>query len=136
MDSYSSITPDGGDAAHMDWAFTQSPFALAIHDRDLLCLRVNDRMCQMFGLTEDELRGRRLTDVLPGPQYGALERYMRQVLDTGESTQRETYRRVPGEARERAWSVSVSPLKDQAAGRGQCGSACSTSPSSTRLASG
>jgi PAS domain S-box-containing protein len=98
----------------MDWAFTQSPFALAIHDRNLLCLRVNDRMCQMFGFTEDELRGRRLTDVLPGPQYGSLERYMRQVLDTGKPTNRETYRRVPGEARERAWSVSVSPLKDQA----------------------
>ena len=102
------------DAPHMDWAFTQSPFALAIHDRDLLCLRVNDRMCQMFGLTEDELRGRRLRDVLPGPQYGALERYMDQVLDTGEPTHRETYRRVPGETREHAWSVSVSPLKDQA----------------------
>lgn len=98
----------------MDWAFTQSPFALAIHDKNLLCLRVNDRMCQMFGLTEDELRGRRITDVLPGPQYGALEHYMRQVLDTGEPTHRETYRRVPGEIRERAWSVSVSPLKDQA----------------------
>jgi len=119
MDSYTNITPDGGEAAqpgaaHMDWAFTQSPFALAIHDRNLLCLRVNDRMCQMFGFTEDELRGRRLTDVLPGPQYGSLERYMRQVLDTGKPTNRETYRRVPGEARERAWSVSVSPLKDQA----------------------
>ena len=127
MDSYANITPDGGegppvagkhaaqpDAPYMDWAFTQSPFALAIHDRDLLCLRVNDRMCQMFGLTEDELRGRRLTDVLPGPQYDALEHHMRQVLDTGEPTHRETYRRVPGETRERAWSVSVSPLKDQA----------------------
>ncbi|MGE5290812.1 MAG: SpoIIE family protein phosphatase [Micromonosporaceae bacterium] len=102
------------DAPLMDRAFTQSPFALAIHDRDLLCLGVNDRMCQMFGLTEDELRGRRLTDVLPGPQYDALERYMRQVLDTGEPAHRETYRRVPGETRERAWSVSVSPLKDQA----------------------
>ena len=90
------------DAPFMDWAFTQSPFALAIHDRDMLCLRVNDRMCQMFGLTEGELRGRRLTDVLPGPQYDAIERYMRQVLDTGESTQRSTYRRVPGETRERA----------------------------------
>ena len=45
------------DAPFMDWAFTQSPFALAIHDRDMLGLRVNDRMCQMFGLTEDELRG-------------------------------------------------------------------------------
>jgi serine phosphatase RsbU (regulator of sigma subunit)/anti-sigma regulatory factor (Ser/Thr protein kinase) len=43
-----------------------------------------------------------------------MERYMRQVLDTGEPAHRETYRRVPGETREHAWSVSVSPLKDQA----------------------
>ena len=35
------------------------------------------------------------------------------MLDTGESVQRSTYRRVPGETRERAWLVSVSPLKDQ-----------------------
>ncbi len=128
MDSYTNVPPDGDeglgapagihsaqhDALLMDWAFTQSPVALAIHDRDLLCLRVNDRMCQMFGLTEDDMRGRRLADVVPGPQYGALERYMRQVLDTGEPMHGETYRRVPGETLERAWSVSVSPLKDQA----------------------
>ena len=100
-------------ALFMDWAFTQSSFALAIHGSDLLCLRVNDRMCQMFGLTENQLRGRCLTDVLPGPQYDAIEHYMRQVLDTGVPVHRETYRRVPGETRERAWSVSVSPLKDQ-----------------------
>jgi PAS domain S-box-containing protein len=123
MDGYTNLTSDGGEepgSAHedhaplMDWAFTQSPFALAIHDKNLLCLRVNDRMCQMFGLTEDKLRGRRLADVLPGPQYSALERYMRQVLDTGEPVQRETYRQVPGETREHAWAVSVSPLKDLA----------------------
>src|ERR1700739_4746149 len=96
------------DAPFMHWAVARAPYALAIHDRDLLCLRVNDRMCQMFGLTEDELRGRRLTDVLPGPQYDALERYMRRVLDTCEPEHRETYRRVPGETRQRAWSVSVS----------------------------
>jgi PAS domain S-box-containing protein len=107
MDSHTQA-----DRPTMDWAFTQSPFAQAIHDKDLLCLGINDRMCQMFELTEDELRGRRLSDILRGPQYDAMERYMRQVLDTGEPTQRETYRRVPGEARERAWSVSVSPLKD------------------------
>ncbi len=113
MDGYISI-----DAPYVDWAFTQSPYALAIHDRNLVCLRVNDRMCRMFGLTEDDLRGRRLTDVLQGPQYDALERNMRRVLETGEATQRETYRRVPVETHERAWSVSVSPLKD-AAGRTQ-----------------
>ena len=113
MDSHTNIRARR-DTLLVNWAFTQSPVALAIHDADLLCLRVNDRMCQMFGLTEDDLRGRRLADVLPGPQYGALEHYMRQVLDTGEPAHRETYRRVPGEPRERAWSVSVSPLKDQA----------------------
>ena len=96
----------------MGWAFTQSPYAQAIHDENLLCLGINDRMCQMFGLTQEGLRGRRLTDVLPGPQYEAMEQYMRHVLETGEPDIRETYRRVPGEARERAWSVSVSPLKD------------------------
>jgi len=109
MDSYLSI-----DAPYMDWAFAQSPYALAIHDRNLLCLRVNDRMCRMFGLTEDDLRGRRLTDVLQGPQYDALERTMRKVLETGEATHRQTYRRVPVETHKRAWSVSVSPLKDEA----------------------
>jgi PAS domain S-box-containing protein len=103
----------GVDVPYMDWAFSQSPFALAIHDRELLCLRVNDRMCQMFGLTEDHLRGRRLTDVLQGPQYDALERNMRRVLETGVATHRRTYRRVPVETRERAWSVSVSPLKSR-----------------------
>jgi PAS domain S-box-containing protein len=102
------------EAPHADWAFTQSRFAQAIHDRNLLCLRLNDRMCRMFGITEEVLRGRRLTDVLQGPQYEAMERNMRQVLDTGVPTQRETYRRVPGEVRARAWSVYVSPLTDEA----------------------
>jgi PAS domain S-box-containing protein len=101
------------DESIFGWAFTQSPFPQAIHDEDLLCLGINDRMCKMLALTEDELRGRRLTDVLHGPQYHAIERYMRRVLDTGEPARRETYRRVPGEAREQAWSVSVSPLKDR-----------------------
>jgi PAS domain S-box-containing protein len=103
-----------GEASVLDRAFGQSRFAMAIHDRDLLLLRVNDRMSRMLGLTEAELRGRLLTDVLPGPQWGTLERLMHQVIDTGEAAHRRTYRRVPGETRERAWSVFVSPLKDQA----------------------
>src|SRR6266699_932053 len=48
------------DAPFMDWAFTQSPFALAIHDTGLLCLRINDRMCQMFGRTERHTAGYRV----------------------------------------------------------------------------
>ncbi|GAA0283221.1 SpoIIE family protein phosphatase [Actinomadura nitritigenes] len=104
---------DAPSARITEWAFDQSPFAVAVHDTDLVCLRVNDRMCRMFEMTEDQIRGRRLTDALPGPQFEALARYMRQVLDTGEPVHRETYRKVPGEDLERAWSVSIAPLKDE-----------------------
>jgi PAS domain S-box-containing protein len=101
MDDYGRAS-----GSFLGWAFTQSPFPEAIHDQDLVCLGINDRMCQMFGFTQDELRGRRLTDVLHGPQYDAMERYMRQVLDTGKPASRETYRRtrvarfrLPGQGR-------------------------------------
>ncbi|MDL4818204.1 SpoIIE family protein phosphatase [Actinomadura sp. OS1-43] len=120
LDTQTDTPPAGGAAGGRaadgapitDWAFDQSPFAVAVHDTDLVCLRVNERLCRMFEMTEDQLRGRRLTDALPGPQFEALARYMRQVLDTGEPVHRETFRKVPGEDLERAWSVSIAPLKD------------------------
>jgi PAS domain S-box-containing protein len=100
----------------MDLAFAQSPFAQAIHDENLVCLAINDRMGQMFGINPADLRGRRLTDALPGPQYDAMERCMRQVLGSGEATHRETNRQVPGETHEHSWSVVVSPLRDPSGG--------------------
>ncbi|WP_245919115.1 SpoIIE family protein phosphatase [Actinomadura mexicana] len=106
--------PGLGDARLLDLAFTQSRFAMAIHDRDLRLVRVNDLMCRRVDLTQAELHGRLLSDVLPGYRWRLLERYLRQVLDTGQPVHRETYRRVPGETRERNWSVFISPLKDRA----------------------
>ncbi|MEU8122145.1 SpoIIE family protein phosphatase [Spirillospora sp. NPDC049024] len=114
LDPEASGHPHDDEASVLGMAFGQSRFAMAVHDKDLLLLRVNDRMCRMLGLTEAELRGRLLTEVLPGPQWGTLERLLQQVIDTGEAALRRTYRRVPGETRERAWSVFVSPLKDHA----------------------
>ncbi|HTU73933.1 MAG TPA: GAF domain-containing protein, partial [Trebonia sp.] len=96
----------------MDLAFGQSPFAQAIHDKDLLCLAINDRMCQMFGITAGDLRGRRLTDVLQGGQYDAMERFMHEAFRSGKALHREAYRQVPGQAHEHAWSVVASPLTD------------------------
>jgi PAS domain S-box-containing protein len=102
----------GADGLIMELAFAQSPFAQAIHDENLVCLAINDRMGQMFEINPDDLRGRRLTEALPGPQYDAMERCMRQVLGSGEATHRETSRQVPGETHEHSWSVVVSPLRD------------------------
>lgn len=94
-------------------AFAQSPFALAVHDKDLICLRISDHMARLFNITPEDLIGRRLTDVLKGPQYDAMERRARQVIDSGEAQVLHTFRRVPGETREHAWTVYVSPLKDE-----------------------
>jgi PAS domain S-box-containing protein len=95
----------------LEGGFSSLPFALAIHDEERRCLAVNDRMCAMFGVTEDQLRGQRLTETL-GPRFRSLERHMRRVLDTGEPEHLQTYRQVPHVAGERAWSLHLSPLKD------------------------
>ena len=55
----------------LEWGFTSFPFALSIHDEELRCLAVNDRMCGMFSVSEEALRGRRMTDVL-GPRFRSL----------------------------------------------------------------
>ncbi|MGI5200517.1 SpoIIE family protein phosphatase [Spirillospora sp. CA-108201] len=102
------------DADLLDLAFDQSRFAMAIHDRDLRLVRANDLMCKRINLTQAELRGRLLSDLLPGRRWRALEQNIRHVLDTGQPVHRETYRQVPGESRERNWSVFISPLKDRA----------------------
>ncbi|HTU76050.1 MAG TPA: PAS domain-containing protein, partial [Trebonia sp.] len=90
-------------------AFGQAPFAQAILDKDLRCLAINDRMCQILGLPEGQLMGRHLTDVLHGALYDTVERLMRQALGSGEQAQWKTSRQAPGE---RTWSVVVSPLTE------------------------
>ena len=37
-------------AARIELTVAWSPFALTIHDRDLLCLHVNNHMCQIYRL--------------------------------------------------------------------------------------
>ena len=105
------------DGTVMGLAFTESPFAQAIHDRDLLCLAINDRMCEILGFTADQLVGRRIAEVMEGTQYDAMEQFMRQALRSGEATRWRPYWRAPGEAREHAWLAVVSPLKDAPADR-------------------
>ena len=67
MDRQGETPPEGDpprDVQLMDWAFAQSTFALAIHDGDMRCLRINERMCRMRRLKLDFGGNRR--NVLPG----------------------------------------------------------------------
>ncbi|MFJ1749518.1 SpoIIE family protein phosphatase [Streptomyces sp. NPDC088116] len=95
-----------------EWAFTQQAFPMAIHDLDLRLLRANDVLCRIDGRTEDEMRGEP-SGFLTGNRANAqVEAAMRRALRTGEPEHVQTFRQATGEARERAWAVSLSPLKD------------------------
>ncbi|GAB2842782.1 hypothetical protein GCM10027074_06600 [Streptomyces deserti] len=93
--------------------FDQSPCILAIYDTDLRSVRANAEMQRTVALTDEQMRGMRMPEIVPdSPEAENTERAMRLVLETGERQHLEHVLRVPGESREHAWSVSLAPLKD------------------------
>ncbi|WP_328744141.1 SpoIIE family protein phosphatase [Streptomyces sp. NBC_00285] len=86
----------------------QSPScATSVYDTDLRYRGSNWTAESALGLSEDELRGLRMTDVLPTPLSEDVERRMRVALETGEPQYVENHARAPGETREHAWSVHM-----------------------------
>ncbi|MFE3492974.1 SpoIIE family protein phosphatase [Streptomyces sp. NPDC059169] len=67
-----------------EWAFVQSPCALAVFGADLRLVRANAGMELLLSRTEDEVLGLRWAHIVPDRRGEAVERGMRQVLDTGE----------------------------------------------------
>ncbi|MFE2599543.1 SpoIIE family protein phosphatase [Streptomyces sp. NPDC059396] len=101
------------DTDMMEHAFAQSVLPMAIHDTDLRVLRANPAMCRITGLTEDGMRGNRTGFLTGNRQDVKVSGPMRRVLRTGEAETAMTFRTAAGEDRERAWLVSLSPLKGQ-----------------------
>ena len=60
-----------------------APTGIALFDRDLCYVRVNQALARMNGLPLEEHEGRRLRDLLPG-SAPLVERTLQRVLDTGE----------------------------------------------------
>ncbi|MFF1543500.1 SpoIIE family protein phosphatase [Streptomyces sp. NPDC058291] len=105
--------PRPEDDALMRWGFLRSPScATSVFDTDLRYRRSNRAARAALGLGEDELRGLRMTDVLPTPLSQEVERRMRQALETGESQYLENHARASGEAREHAWSIHLYRVED------------------------
>lgn len=101
------------DALLKDWAFEQSPFVLGIHDADLRFVCASEEMRRVMGLPDGaEVRGRRLSELLPDPLYAEVENRMHRVMRTGRPSRREVLRAMPGEETPRRWLVSLSPLRD------------------------
>ncbi|MFE0451039.1 SpoIIE family protein phosphatase [Streptomyces sp. NPDC058914] len=105
--------PRPDDEALARRGFLDSPCcATSVYDTDLRFRRSNRRGQGVLGLSDDDLRGLRLSDVLGPPVAEKVERGMRRALETGEPQYLENYARGPGETREHAWSVHVYRLQD------------------------
>ncbi|MFF9806955.1 SpoIIE family protein phosphatase [Streptomyces coeruleorubidus] len=110
------------DESLVSWSFAQSPCcALAIYDTRLRLRRANEGMERAMALTEEEMLGLRVSEIVDDEAGERAERSMARVLRTGEPQYEENYLRAPGETREHAWSVFESALRDaEGTVRGVC----------------
>ncbi|MFF6781193.1 SpoIIE family protein phosphatase [Streptomyces sp. NPDC012510] len=113
----SSSRPRSDDDVLALRGFLDSPFcATSVHDKDLRFRRSNQGSTGALGLSDDDLRGLRLSEVVDDPSIGEVERLMRRTLATGEPQYMENHARGPGEAREHAWSIHLYRLEDEDGG--------------------
>ncbi|MFI0815255.1 SpoIIE family protein phosphatase [Streptomyces sp. NPDC021098] len=73
------------EGAVVDWLFSRSPVAVTMYDTDLKCIRQNAAMTRLSGLPEADRKGKRLPEVMSGPDAAAWERRLWRVLETGET---------------------------------------------------
>ncbi|MFB8244862.1 SpoIIE family protein phosphatase [Streptomyces sp. NPDC055952] len=98
----------------VSWSFAQSPCcAMALYDTRLRLRRANADMERATALTEEEMRGLRVSEIIDDDAGARAERGMARVLTTGEPQYEENYLRAPGEQHEHAWSVFMSALRDR-----------------------
>ena len=65
----------------LDAVFARAPVGLALHDRELRVVRINDHLAEINGLPAAEQIGRRVSELVPDVE--GVEARMRQVLETG-----------------------------------------------------
>lgn len=106
--------PTDPNAAAM-WGRTlaQLPLPVAVYDLDARLVAANEVMTQVMGRTEEEMRGLTLWEIEPSWPFDEYDRLQREVLRTGEMIFHEQHGQAPGETREHAWSMFLSPLKDE-----------------------
>ncbi|MFD6226879.1 SpoIIE family protein phosphatase [Streptomyces sp. NPDC060232] len=113
------ITPQQQRRPHKDEATTEEAFAqchlpVMIYDAELRALRGSAGAARELGLTEAQMRGRRVTDILPPHICTTVEEGMRRVFETGEPERFQVHGRPRRGARDKYWAVSVSPLRNPA----------------------
>lgn len=102
------------DEATTEEAFAQCHLPVMIYDAELRAMRGSAGAARELGLREEQMRGRRVTDILPPHICSTVEHGMLRVFQTGEPEQFQVHGRPRRGADERSWAVSVSPLRNPA----------------------
>lgn len=97
----------------LETIYRNAPIGLALFDRDLRYLRVNDRLAEFNGVPIHEHLGKTVADVVPSVAPAVVPE-MRRVIETGEPASVE----VQGETRSRpgagnVWIADIYPLTRQ-----------------------
>ncbi|MFB7927830.1 SpoIIE family protein phosphatase [Streptomyces sp. NPDC056039] len=96
-----------------DLTLSQLPVPVAVYDREARLVAANATMAQVMGRTEEEMRGLTLWEIHPSWPFDEYDRLQHEVLRTGEMIFHEEHGLAPGETRRHAWSMYMSPLKDE-----------------------
>ena len=97
----------------LDWAITQTPVNIALLDTQLRQLRLNTSMCRVLGLPDEAAGlGRPLTDLTSSPQTESIMDAARTVARTGKPTVWRGVNGMPGESRDHAVEINLSPVRD------------------------
>ncbi|TQJ36979.1 SpoIIE family protein phosphatase [Streptomyces sp. SLBN-115] len=112
---YPRLAPPPYEAeATTEEAFAQCHLPVMIYDAELRALRGSAGAVRALGLSERQMRGRRVTDILPPHICTTVEEGMHRVFETGNPELFHVHGRPRPEARGRHWAVTVSPVRNPA----------------------
>ncbi|MGW4561049.1 SpoIIE family protein phosphatase [Streptomyces sp. NPDC004561] len=92
-------------------AFAQCHLPLMVFDSELRALRASAGAIRELGFPEDQLRGRPVTEIMPAHFCRTVEDGMRRAFETGKPEQFHVRGKARPVARDRMWSITVSPLR-------------------------
>ncbi|MFF6879864.1 SpoIIE family protein phosphatase [Streptomyces sp. NPDC012474] len=100
------------DDAFVRRSFAQAPYTMALYDTGLRLRWANGDMERVMGLSEAEMRGLRVTEIVLDPESERTEEGMRTVLRTGRPHELGAALHLAGQEQESVWSVSLVPVRD------------------------
>ncbi|MBZ3905436.1 SpoIIE family protein phosphatase [Streptomyces griseiscabiei] len=108
------LRPQPDDNTLMSWDHEQvAGCHMAVYDTGLRMRLANEATHRAVALTDDDVRGLRASEIVDHPSMETMERSMLRALQTGEPQTLEIYGGTPSEGREHAWSLVLTPLKDE-----------------------